>query len=424
MEVLDQHPVRPKVVEGRWIWDIDQLLAVCREAILAARDRCENCTIAIDSWGVDHGFVDQHGKLVQPVVCYRDPSHERAFQEMSAFRHELFQLTGIQHQPFNTVYQLASRLAENPSLACAGTQFMILPDLLGFFLSGAWNMEQTQASTTQLMGLDGKWCDRAFEICGWPKPQREPTAPGRVLADLGEGVSLVSVGSHDTASAVCGLGSLDEGEAFLNVGTWSLLGCVTPQPIVTDEAEEGGFSNERTVDGQVRLLTNIPGFYVVNRLHEELEVGHSVAEWVASASPCSGQLVDLMDPRFFNPRVMREEMTRHINWLPNDLGAWASLAISSLVATIGAQLMRLESVTRRQFHSVRLSGGGSMSARFCQMLADVIGRPVVAGPMEATLYGNLSVQFLAQGIIDGFGSLGAWTSQSLALRSYVPGGSS
>jgi len=411
-EVIAQRAHAPLERNGRLEWDFNLLVGIATEAVAYAADHFREPTFGIDAWGVDHGFVDRVGAIVQSPVAYRDPSHQTMFERLSAHQPEIYAGTGIQHQPFNTLYQLAARAEDQPSLI--GSDWMLTPDLIGFLLTGTRHTELTMASTTQLMGLTDTWWPRAFEIIGWPLPDRVPRRPGQVLGDV-DGVRWVSVGSHDTASAVLGLGPLRDDQAFLNVGTWSLLGTVVDQPILTDP----GFTNERTVDARIRYLANIPGFYVINRVHEELGLNCGVPEWLAMAKPTQAA-ADLMRPEFFNPPRMTDLLAAQLSTAPTDVAEWASLALNSLVQTTVAQLRRLEDQTSREFSEIRLSGGGSQSRVFAQALADASGRPVIAGPVESTVLGNLAMQFYAQGAFSGWDDLLRTVGASFTTVLYSP----
>lgn len=390
---------------GRLEWDGDGLLAFCREAVRYAEASFECASIGIDSWGVDHGFHDlDSGDVIGRPVCYRDLSHATAMQALRDDWERLSQLTGIQRQPFNTVYQLAARRQEDPSLPDRAT-WLLLSDHLGYRLGGPEHYEFSQASTTQLMGLEGEWSHEAFAIAGWPVPVFAPELPGRILAQVGDRVELVSVGTHDTASAVCGLGALDPHTLFVNVGTWSLVGVVVDRPIVTEAARTANLTNERTVDGRVRLLKNVPGFYVINRLHEELGIEEAVPDWLAAANLDFEGRINVLDEAFFNPASMVETCLARASGSPASARDWAGMALSSLVDAIAAVPAELEAVTGRRVRRVRVGGGGSQSSAFCRRLATVTGMPVLAGPAEATVLGNLAMQFLATGLIADFEEL-------------------
>ena len=260
----------------------------------------------------------------------------------------------------------------------------------------------------------------AFEIIGWPVPDIQPSLPGTLGPKLSHpNVQLAHVGSHDTASAVCGFGQLGADQVFLNVGTWSLVGCVLPEPLATTEAEQAMFTNERTVDGQVRFLKNIPGFYVINRIHEELGLTNTVPEWLKTAVSVP-ERIDLLHPGLFNPDSMMEICAELAGRRPTSEAEWAGLALSSLTSTIAKQPGELERLTGRKFTSLRVGGGGSQSAAFCQSLADESGLPVYAGPAEATVLGNLAMQFRASGLIRSDEEMREIVSRSANTKVYQP----
>jgi rhamnulokinase len=391
---------------------------LCREAVDYATEHFHTATVAIDSWGVDNGFVDLQGNLIQDVVCYRDLSHDEEFKAMEADRPWLYQRTGIQHQPFNTVYQLMARRRQDPTLPTR-SQMLLLPDLLGSLLGGGTHYEATEASTTQLMGLDNRWDDEVFRLVGWPSPHQEPMFPGRLGPEISHGIRLAHVGSHDTASAVAGFGHLADDEMFVNVGTWSLAGTIIERPIATPAAEAAGFTNERTADGRVRLLRNIPGFYVVNRLHEELRVAEPIPEWLSSASAFPG-VVNLFRPEFFNPRSMIDACAADLEQTPSSSAEWAFVALASLCSAVAAQPMAIRQITGRQINRIRVGGGGSQSIRFCEMLAASSGLPVTAGPAEATLIGNIATQFKAAGHVGSWQDMAVLVGSSNQTAVYRP----
>jgi len=419
-EVIHQAPHEASEVGGRLVWDLPSLIAFPERAIEYAKAHFERATIGIDSWGVDHGFVDRAtGVVMGPPVCYRDLAHARAMDRLRERWDELFVWTGIQRQPFNTVFQLLARRIEDPTLSDRADWF-ILPDLLGYALTGVRHHELTQASTTQLLGLDGAWCDEAFEAIGWPVPELAPKAPGRKLAALGDGVDLVSVGSHDTASAVLGFGRLDATKMFVNVGTWSLAGTVVAQPIVNAAVKSANLTNERTADGCVRLLKNVPGFYVLNRLHDELGLASPMAQWVGAADTGFQGRVNLLDEAFFNPTSMAD-LCRELTMVqPESPGEWAALGLFSLADAIAAVPSDLKAATGHDIQEVRLGGGGSQSAKLCQAVADRTGLPVRAGPPEATVLGNLAAQFMAAGACDGWEGAMRLVEASAAPILYTP----
>jgi rhamnulokinase len=312
-----------------------------------------------------------------------------------------------------------ARRTDDPSFPDRFPRFLILPDLLAYLATGQIHHELTQASTTQLLGLDNNWSEEAFAIAGWPMPDIEPSLPGSLGREVHPGVRIAHVGSHDTASAVCGFGHLSDQQMFLNVGTWSLAGCVLDAPLATPEAEAAQFTNERTVDGRVRFLKNIAGFYVINRIHEELGVSVRVPEWLRTAVSVE-ERVDLVHQDFYNPVSMTETCAGKVKRTPKSEAEWAGLALASLTSTIARQPSELTALTGRTFTEFRVGGGGSQSESFCQSLANESGLKVIAGPAEATVLGNLAMQMLASGQIESKQEMEAVVSRSAQPKVYLP----
>ena len=415
VEVVEQLAHEP--VDGKW--DYATLFSLCRRAVSFAQERFDKATVGIDTWGVDHGFLAGDGKLVQNPVCYRDDSHVRAFEDMVGHRKRLFELTGVQHQPFNTIYQLAARTMEHGDWPTS-MRWQLLPDLFGHELTKRLHYEYTQCSTTQLMGLDGKWCEEAFDLAGWPTPIQQPRMPGHIVGQVVPGVELASVASHDTASAVCGLGTLNDDDVFLNIGTWTLLGTVLEKPLVSHTAEDGGWTNERTHDGRVRFLKNIPGFYIINRLFEEIGEGDGVASWLDGADFGFDGHFDYFHKDFYNPDRMSVAVLERASRTPTRTEHWAAMALRSLVDATVDQPSRLGELVGRQFSRIRLAGGGSQCGALCQELADGTGLPVVAGPVEATVLGNIAVQMAAAGEV-ALDEIPGLIDASTELRTFEPG---
>ena len=414
-QVVEQVAHAP--INGKW--DLPLLSGLCHRAVAYAQENFEKSTLGIDTWGVDHGFIDSQGKPVQSPVAYRDDSHTRVFNRMVGSRKRLFELTGIHHQPFNTFYQLVARREEHPNWP-QQVRWQLLPDFFGHELTTRLCYEYTQASTTQLMGLDGRWSEEAFNLAGWPVPMQQPRMPGRIVGPITAGVDLASVASHDTASAVCGLGTLGEEDVFLNIGTWTVLGTVIDHPLVSTTAENGGWTNERTHDGRVRFLKNIPGFYIVNRLHEELGVQDSKAEWLEKADFSFEGHFDYFHKDLYNPESMPASVLDLSSETQKRLEHWSAMALRSIASAMMGQPSALGELVGRQFTRIRLAGGGSQCTHLCQAIADGTGLQVVAGPVEATVLGNLGVQIVAAGEVAAQ-DLAAVIDESSETRTYEPG---
>jgi rhamnulokinase len=385
-ELVEQLQHAPREMDGRLRWDLEALLGTCQRAVLAGQSAFEECTWGIDTWGVDFAVVDERGRPLETPVCYRDRAHETAFAQLEPHRDRLYALTGIQHQPFNSVYQLAARGVKG------GIRF--LPDLLTDLTFGGFDgvSELTMASTSQLLNLSGEWCEDAFELIGWPAPTGPLQKPGFERGRRGS-VTAIAVGSHDTASAVYGL-ETKPNELYLNLGTWGLVGDLRPEPNLSDPL----FTNERAVGGEVRYLANVPGFYVLSRLHSELALPIPLPDWLAEIEGPPEETVDLLDSAFFNPVSMATAMRERLSQEPRD---WAAVGVYSVAQTVANVVQRLKS--EPPLHSwgggrgrgksvLKVGGGGAASPPLLKALEATTGLEIVAGPQEATLLGNLRFQ--------------------------------
>ena len=392
-------------------WDLPAIEAFVRDSEELAAS--EGASLGIDSWGVDV-VIKSQGREASSR-CYRHPAHQSEFDLWESSRRWLYDRTGIQALPLNTVYQLLALNREDPCLPEVAT-WSHVPDYLVAGLVGEIGFEGTMASTTQLMGLDGQWCFEVFEKIGWPVPSAQPVFGPSCVGMTSLGVPVVRVASHDTASAVVALAP-DGHDAFLNVGTWALLGQVLASPLVSEAAYLGNWSNERAFDGRIRFLKNFPAFYLLNRVHDELGVQGGVADWLAAGEP-SGKTLDVLDKRLFAPGSMVSACSEILGSQLTE-AEWAGTLLDSIVLALSTGLSQLETMTGQKVNTVHVGGGGAASNSFCESLALVTGKTIRAAAQEATVLGNLACQFMARGCFHG-DDLSVVCSASTDSRFYHP----
>ena len=397
-------------------WDI---LGLYRGVLDGLRQAGEIASIGIDSWAVDFGLLDEAGRLVENPLHYRDerfaPIAREVLDEVAP--QELYARNGIQFQPFNTLFQLVSAAREH-RLERAATMLMI-PDLLGFFLTGERHGELTNASTTQLLGIDQAWDLALIERLRLPASLLpEIVLPGtrvgelrpRVRVDLGleRSVAVTSVASHDTASAVVAVPAAEPNFAYISAGTWSLVGLELESPVLSEESRLANFTNERGLAGTVRFLRNVTGFYLLEECLRTWN-GHGerglVDQLVAQASqePGMRSVVDVDDPALQGPRGVVEEVAeacrRSGEPVPGSRPALVRCLLDSLAAAYALSIGQAARLAQRRVEVIHLVGGGARNALLAQLTADACGVPVLAGPVEAATIGNLLVQGVALGIL-------------------------
>ncbi|MCE3551025.1 rhamnulokinase [Pseudonocardia sp. RS11V-5] len=393
------------------------------------------------SWAVDVGLLDADGALLGNPVHYRDGAHEAGVAAVHAEvgPEELYAVNGLQHLPFNTVFQLAA--ARGTVRFAAARRMLLIPDLLAHWLTGTVGAEITNASTTGLLDATSRqWAGELADRLGIPRGLLPPLRkPGERLGELtaevlGETglpgpVPLTAVGSHDTASAVVGAPAADDRFAYLSCGTWSLVGVELEKPVFGEAGRTAGFTNELGVDGTVRYLRNVMGLWLLQeslRSWGSPDLGALLA--AAADVPAFTTVVDPDDPRFLPPGDMPAriaEVCAETGQEPSRNRATVVRCIlDSLALAYRRTVRRAAELSGREIGVVHLVGGGARNELLCQLTADACGLPVLAGPVEAAALGNALVQARAAGVVTGgLPALRGLLRSTQEVRRYTPSGS-
>lgn len=404
-------------------WDVldlyRQVLGGLRAAI---REEPSLAAIAVDSWAVDYALMRGNRMLANPYH-YRDGRTAEAVLTTHAqvTPEELYAETGLQFQPFNTLYQLvADRLAGG--LEEADTMLLI-PDLITFWLTGTKVAERTNASTTGLLNVHTRtWDDPPIARLSlrrslFPEVVDPGTAVGHLLpavsAEVGATPSLqvVTVGSHDTASAVVAVPMTSEGAAYISCGTWSLVGVELERPVLSEASRRANFTNEGGVDGRVRYLRNVMGLWLLSesiRTWQRAGTTTDLSALLAAAAqvrPASVTVFDVDDPRFLAqgdmPQRIASYCAEHALVVPRNPVEMVRSIVESLADAYARALRAASELSGVSIRTVHIVGGGSQNELLCQLTANRCGLPVLAGPAEATAIGNVLIQARAQGLAPG-----------------------
>jgi rhamnulokinase len=422
-------------------WDVLRLISEIKEGLAKAMREEEIEGIGIDSWGVDFGLLDGEGALVSNPYHHRDARTEGMMEE--AFgrvpKEEIYQTTGIQFLPINTLYQLLA-MRGSPLLEAAETMLLI-PDLINYWLTGEKACEYTNASTTQLLDLEeGGWARDLLEGMDLPsrilapivQPATElgPLLP-EVAEEVGAGTPVFAVASHDTASAVVAVPAEGEDFAYISSGTWSLVGVELPGPVVTEEGLRANFTNEGGFGGKTRLLKNVMGLWLLQECRrqwsrEGQDYSYEELARLAEDAPPAGPLVDPDHPAFLSPGDMASRIQSFCEETgqrtPEEPAAVARCVFESLALKYRHAIEQAESLAGRAIRTVNVVGGGSQNSLLCRLTADAARRPVLAGPVEATALGNLMVQAYARGHLASLGEMREAVRRSVEVREYEPQG--
>ncbi|MHA6513882.1 rhamnulokinase [Tessaracoccus sp. Z1128] len=415
-----QGPLAGSGRHGYLAWDLDYIWA---EVVAGLRDAVARfpgaVSVSVDTWGVDYVPVDTVGSRLTPGRAYRD---ERTARTHAAFRERLsdeaaWNATGIAPATINTANQLFAFLTEEPDVAATVDQVLLLPDYVTFLLSGVRGWSRSHASSSGLTRPGAhEFSDEVFEALGIPRswvgevtPELTVVGPCTVEG-LGQ-LTVVRAGAHDTACAVHALqrDAADE-SYFLSCGSWSVLGVLRDEPLMSREAYELGLTNEARADDGLRPLFNITGLWILQECQREWRAAggvHDIVELVerANAAPSLRCVINPDEPQFAQPGGMVARITASLAGQGADTealdeGAIVRVILESLAARYARGIADLSALTGHPPRQLNLVGGGSRNTLLCQLTADAVGVPVVAGPVEASSLGSLLAQLEVMGHLD------------------------
>jgi rhamnulokinase len=442
VETVHQFPNGPIHCAGRMYWDVLRFVSEIQEGIRKAIKVAGGpiASMGIDTWGVDFGLLDKRGELIGNPYHYRDPRTDGMFEE--AFRRmpreRIFALTGVAFQPFNTLYQLLATRLGAPAILDSASSLLMMPDLLAYLLTGEKGTEYTDASTTQMLDASARtWSVQLLKAMDLPEHLfGVPSAPGALrgmllsslAADLGIApFPVIAVAGHDTASAVVATPLLGSGSAYLSSGTWSLLGAEIDSPRLGPEVMAWNFTNEGGVGGTYRLLQNVMGLWILQECQRHWTAAGSTRSFadlvvLAEASESSCALIDPDHPMFYAPGNMEERVrsfcVRTGQKPPEAEGAIVRCILTSLAFKYRFVIERLDHLVGARVSSLCIVGGGTRNHLLNRLTATAIGRPVFAGPSEATAIGNILMQLHACGELRNVGEMRSLVRNSFPVQSY------
>jgi rhamnulokinase len=441
---VHRFPNAPLEVLGGLRWNVYGLFEEVRKGLaLAAQAADDIASVAVDTWGVDFGLLGPDGDLLGLPFAYRDPRNLPAmekFLEIISRRH-VYELTGIQFLPFNTLFQLYAMILSGSSALRAADRLQFMPGLLTYLLSGVRATDTTIASTSQLLDpRRGSWSEELFAALGLSNGlMGESVLPGTVLGHLRPAVAaaaglgktaVAATAGHDTAAAVAAIPATGTNWAYISSGTWSLVGIETASPLITEETRRLNFTNEGGMGGRIRFLKNVTGLWLVAQCRKSWRavraVDYDELTALAEAAPPFKALLDPDAPEFLNPPDMPAAIQafcrRTGQSVPQTPGEIVRCALESLALKYRAVLDDLGRVSPHPIEKVHVIGGGSRNGLLNGFTAAATGLPVIAGPVEATAIGNILGQALALGDIGSLEDMRSIVAASAGLRVFDPEG--
>lgn len=447
LQVIHRFRTEGLIMLGVRQWD---LARIYEEMCFALRKCAKEYTsdldgIGVDTWGVDFGLVAEDGSVIANPVHYRDKRTQGMMEYAFSIvpKDEIYQITGIQFLPFNTLFQILSLIKSKSPFLKIADSLLLMGDLFGYLLSGVRSCEYTNTSTTQM--LDAKqrnWSKELIKKFSIPENILEEIVPpgtilGGLLPEIAHytGISpetpVIAPATHDTACAVCAIPITDTSEpwAYLSSGTWSLLGTELNEPNISNESMEAGFTNEGGVGNKIRFLKNIFGLWLVQECRriwerEGIQISYEQLTKEAESAEPFKALIPVNEPRLLAPENMPEAIQTICEELgfdvPKTKGEIIRCALESLALNYRQTIKSLNKLLNCEIKKLHIVGGGVQNKLLCQMTADACNIPVIAGPIEATVLGNIGVQALAVGAIKSPQEIREVIAHSFILDEYKP----
>lgn len=420
--------------DGEKVWDVDELFA----QIKAGMKKCGELgkipvSVGIDTWGVDFVLLDREGRRLGNAVAYRDSRTKGMDQEVNRLisGEELYERTGIQKQPYNTIYQLMALKKKNPSLLEQAKKLLMMPDYFHWRLCGRAAAEYTEATTGQLVSPETKdWDYELIDRLGYPREIfQRIVPPGTVLGGLlpeiqkevGYDCQVAVPASHDTGSAVIAVPGEGENVLYISSGTWSLMGTELLKADCSEESRRRNLTNEGGYDYRFRYLKNIMGLWMVQSVKKEIGEELSFGRICEMAAGCDiKSIVDCNDDRFLAPDNMTGEVQSACResgqQVPEGIAEVACVIYNSLAKCYAGTVEEISGITGQSYDRIHIVGGGSNAEYLNRLTARETKLPVYAGPAEATAIGNLAAQMIAMGDIPNLKEARACVRRSFEIK--------
>ncbi len=426
---------------GTLSWNIMDIFENIKTSVKLAGNSVKS--IGIDTWGVDYGLIGPDGRLVASPVNYRDSRTDGIMDYAEKFmkKEDLYKATGIQFMNFNTIYQLLAEVKNNPKLLDSASRLLMIPDLLNYLLTGNMLSEYTNATTGALIDANtGKWAYDVLKAHGIPthifgELVNPGTKVGKLSAQVRKEVGdidadVVTVASHDTASAIMAVPAKGEDFVYISSGTWSLMGTELKKPLITDKSLEYTFTNEGGADNRICFLKNIMGLWIHTECRRDFarQDGYKtsyddLAELGAKSEPMRS-IIDPDDVIFTPPGNMTKRIADYCKRtgqpVPETKGQFVRCVFDSLALRYRNTLEKIESMSGKKTPFINIIGGGTKETLLCKFTADACGIPVYAGPGEATAIGNLVSQAMAAGEIKDLAEGRELVRRSFDVAEYLP----
>lgn len=432
----------PITVGAHCYWDVLRLLHGIHLGLQNANAEGGFSSLAVDTWGVDYGLIDQTGIMLQNPMHYRDGRTNGMMKKLEQMvsSDEFYATNGLQQMEINTVYQLCADFYARPWLSDCADRMLMMPDLFHYMLTGVKTTERSIASTTQLLDAEtGCWSDALIEKLSLPRRIFGEIIPsGTVIGSLDDAVcsllgipsaNVTAVCGHDTQCAMAAVPAAADDFIFLSCGTWALFGTELPKPLISETSAKYAVTNEIGYGNTASFLQNISGLWLIQETKRVLaqqgeHYSYAQLEQLAANAEPFVSLIDVDDPRFTPagdmPKRVRDYCRETGQPVPQSVGAVMRCIYESLALRFARALREITECTGKRYSCIHMVGGGVKDKLLCQMTADACGILVMAGPVEATVCGNLAIQMLADGTLSSLAEARQVIANSVTVTQYQP----
>ncbi|MGN0553487.1 MAG: rhamnulokinase family protein [Oscillospiraceae bacterium] len=442
LEEVHRFENTPVQMCGTLYWDLPRLFHEVKQGLVKAAQSGGFDSLAVDTWGVDFGLIGKDGHLLELPVNYRDGRTsgmlEKAFERIG--KEEFYNITGNQFMEINTAFQLLSLKLDRPDMLKSADSLLLMPDLFGYLLTGRKRAELSIASTTQMMNAaERKWSETVLDALGIPKNiLPDICMPATELGALSEEIcaeldipaaKVISVCGHDTQCAAAAAPTEEDDFIFISCGTWSLFGTETNEPIISDKSANLNITNETGYGGKVTFLKNIIGLWLIQESRRQFrregnEYSFADLEKIALECEPFKCFIDPDAPEFVPvgniPERVREYCRKTGQPVPESVGEVMRCIYESLALKYRLSFDEIKECTGKEYRKIHLVGGGTKDGMLCRMTAAACNCDVVAGPIEATAYGNIAMQLIAEGAIPDIKTARRIIAKSDNVKLYAP----
>lgn len=432
----------PVMVHNTLHWDVLRLFYEMKQGMMKANLDGGFESIGVDTWGVDFGLLDREGNLLENPVHYRDDRTKGMFEKAFLYldKEEFYQITGNQFMEINTVFQLLYLVQNRKELMERADAMLLMPDLFNYMLTGEKKTEYSIASTTQMLdAVKGSWSEQVVKALSIPRNLLTDIIPtgtkvGKLTESLCkelmlESCDVIAVAGHDTQCAMAAVPAMQEDYIFISCGTWSLLGTELNAPLINKKTAAFNLTNEGGYGKKASFLKNITGLWLIQEsrrqwVREGKEYSFSELEEMARDAEPFTCFIDPDAPEFGTagniPERIREFCRKTGQRVPQTVGQIVRCIDESLAMKYRMVMNEIAECTGKEYSAVHMVGGGIKSKLLCQMTADACGCEVIAGPVEATVLGNVSLQLIALGEIKDLTEARQIISNLEEIKKYQP----